>query len=122
LADNKHFHRLGYQQSENSRLPFYPAVVSLCFYHYQRAIRMAKVKLALIICDMLGIPVTFLGIAANIDNVKSAILFLMALIYLGFRTYFFVIRQKQSVREKDIDLWHKEQNKQERINRNKKSL
>ena len=81
---------------------------------------MAQIKWAWIICDMLGIPVTLLGIASNIDNIKSTILFIIAAIYLMIRAYYYAIRQQQAVREKDIDLWYKETDKQERINKNKK--
>lgn len=81
---------------------------------------MAQVKWALILCDMLGIPVTVLGIWANIDNIKSTVLFILALTYVMFRLYYYAIQKQQAVREKDLDLWHKEQDKIERINKAKK--
>lgn len=78
---------------------------------------MAQVKWALIICDMLGISATLMGILANWENVKSAILFFLALIFLMVRIYFYVLQKRQSVREKELELWHKEQDKQDRKNK-----
>lgn len=79
---------------------------------------MAQVKLVWILIDFLGIPLTLLGFIFNLDNVKSAIIAVLAIIYLMFRMYYYVIQKKQSIREKDIelqsktiDLWHKEQEK-----------
>lgn len=104
-----------YKQREGSGMAFYSAVIDMQLPYYKRVIQMAQIKWALLICDILGIPTTILGIAANLNNVRSTILFFVALLYLMCRTYFYVVKQKQSVREKDIELWHKEQDKQDRI-------
>lgn len=81
---------------------------------------MAQIKWAVWLADLLGISTTLLGFISNIDNVKSAILFILALTYMMFRIYFYVIQRQQSIREKEIDLWHQEQDKIERINKSKK--
>lgn len=80
---------------------------------------MAQIK-GWLLGDMFGLPVWLLGIIQNIDNVRSAVLFIVGLTYVMCRLYYFVIQRKQSVREKELDLWHKEQDKQDRINQNKK--
>lgn len=52
--------------------------------------RMAEIKASWILFNMIGIPVYILGIVNNLDNYKSAILFLMGLLYsctIIFRSY-----------------------------------
>lgn len=75
------------------------------------------VKIGWLIVDWLGIPLSLLGIYLNLDNVKSAIIAILAIIYLMLRTYFYFVQKKQAVQEKDIDIWHKEQDKIERQNK-----
>lgn len=83
---------------------------------------MAQVKWALILCDMLGIPATVLGIWANVDNIKSTILAILAIAYLMGTGYYRFRKMAQDEKSREIDLWHKEQDKQDRINKNKNSL
>lgn len=80
---------------------------------------MATLKWSLIIADILGIPIWMIGIVSNMDNIRSAILFILGLMYVMTRMYFFVIQKKQAIREKEIDLWNKEQDKQDRIKKSK---
>ncbi len=115
MASDKLSDKFGYQQRESYRLPFYYPGINLQLPYLKRTIKMAQVKWALILCDMLGIPVFFMGITANIDNVRSAVLFILATIYIMIRGYFFFVRQRQAVKEKDIELWHLNQDKQDRI-------
>lgn len=82
--------------------------------------RMVLNKLAWLIFDVFGIPTVLLGILNNLDNVKSVILIILGSIYLMIRTYFYFIQKNQAVRKEEIELWHKEQDKQERIDKNKK--
>lgn len=72
------------------------------------------VKIGWLIVDWLGIPLSLLGIYLNLDNVKSAIIAILAIIYLMLRTYFYFVQKNQAVREKEISLWHLEQDKMER--------
>lgn len=74
-------------------------------------------KIGWLIADWLGIPLSLLGIVVNIDNIKSTVIALIAIIYLMIRTYFYFVQKQQAVREKEIELWHKMQDKQERINK-----
>ena len=72
----------------------------------------------LLLADILGIPITILGFVFNLDNTKSAILFLVGLGYILTRWYFYAVQKKQAVKQKDmelksqsIDLWFREQEK-----------
>jgi hypothetical protein len=84
------------------------------YYHGEKK-TMANAKLVWMLMDFLGIPLTLLGIIANLDNVKSAILAILGIIYLMVRIYFYVIQKQQAVREKEYELWNKEQDKIDRI-------
>lgn len=77
--------------------------------------KVAQAKLMWIIADIIGLPVAFLGIVTNLDNVKSAIIAVLAITYLLLRLYFYFIQKQQAVREKEYELWEKEMNKQARI-------
>lgn len=120
MANNKFNHKLQYQQRESSGLPIYYPGFDMQLPFFKRVIKMAQIKWTLILCDMLGIPATLLGIVANLDNVRSVILFILALTYVMFRLYYYAVQKKQAVREKELELWHKEQDKIERINKSKK--
>jgi len=63
--------------------------------------------------DIIGIPMSVWGFILNIDNVKSAIIALLVIVYLMVRLYFYVVQKKQAVREKEYDLWFREMSKQE---------
>lgn len=69
---------------------------------------MAETKFALILFNLLGIPVYILGFFANLDNIKSAILFLLGLIYMMIQIYFNVIWAKQKTRMRELDIQQKE--------------
>lgn len=120
MADNKFNDWLEYQQRSGGGVAFHTTGVRLQLPSLKRITEMAQIKWALIICDWLGIPVTVLGIWANMTNVKSTILFIIASAYLMLRAYYYAIRQQQEARARDIDNWHKEQDKEDRINKNKK--
>jgi hypothetical protein len=68
--------------------------------------RMAQIKLGLWICDILGISSTVLGFLTNIDNIKSAILFILGAIYLSARAYFYIRLKDIQVRK---ELWEQKQ-------------
>lgn len=80
----------------------------------KRTIKMVHAKIYWLIADVIGIPSTILGILLNLDNIKSTILFIVALIWGMVRIYFHFKDRSQRVREKDIQLWHMEMDKQER--------
>lgn len=120
MANNKFDNWLEYQQRSGGRMVVYNLGLDMHLPYVKRIIQMAQIKWALILADLLGIPFYLLGITQNIDNIRSAILFIVGLIYIMFRMYFFVIQRRQAVKDKDIDIWNKEQDMHERINKNKK--
>lgn len=79
--------------------------------------------------DLIGISIILGGIAANIDNGKSFVLFMLAAMY-GVMRFVFTWKQKsQAVREKEIqlrereiELWHKEQDRRDRIDKTSRGV
>lgn len=120
MGNNINQNRMEREQSASGRLAVHSVSLSMQLPYLKRTIQMAQIKWALILADIFGIPVTILGIIQNWDNIRSAILFLVGLTYLMSRLYFYVIQRRQAVREKEIDLWFREQDKQDRINKTKK--
>lgn len=100
-------------------MAFYYPGIDMQLPYIKRVFKMATLKWSLIIADILGIPIWMIGIVSNMDNIRSAILFILGLMYVMTRMYFFVIQKKQAIREKEIDLWNKEQDKQDRIKKSK---
>lgn len=119
MASDQFGNEFRYKQRESSGLFVRNLGLSLQLSNYKRFIRMAQIKWALVFCDMLGIPATLLGIAANMNNIKSTILFIIAAIYLMLRAWFYAIRQQQEAKAREIENWHKQQDKIDRINKNK---
>ena len=117
MANNNWNNRLEYKRQPIGRVAFYNAGVSMQLSDLKRITKMAQIKLLWLICDIIGIPVTLLGIVANLDNIKSAILAILGIAYLMIRAYYYVIKSNQSVREKELDLWHLEQDKKDRMNK-----
>ena len=69
---------------------------------------MAETKFALIIFNLLGAGLTLAGILSNLDNIKSSILFLLGLVFIMIRIYFFVIWAKQKTRMRELEIMQKE--------------
>lgn len=55
--------------------------------------------IAWLIADVLGFSTAFIGWINNLDNVKSAIMFILGVIYLGARTYFYIRRGMNLLRK-----------------------
>lgn len=117
MADRKFINWLEHKQPKSSRVAVHSTGIDMQLYDFKRVNKMGQVKILWLICDIFGIPITLLGIVANLDNIKSAILAILGITYLMIRSYFYVIKSNQSVRDKELDLWHKEQDKQERISK-----
>lgn len=115
MANNQQFYRSEHQQRKDSGLPFHSSGINIELPDIKRINRMAQTKMILILCDLFGIPITFLGIIANMDNIKSAVLAILSISYLMLRGYFYFVKSNQSVRDKELELWGKEMDKQERI-------
>lgn len=115
MANNQQFYRGEHQQRKNSGLSFYSSGINIQLPDFKRINRMAQTKMIFILCDLFGIPITLLGIVANIDNIKSAILAILAIIYMMGTGYYRFRRLDQAQRDRELDLWHKQMDKEERI-------
>lgn len=69
----------------------------------QRATKMAETKIAVILLNLLGIPLCFYAFIENLDNIKGAVLFILALCFLMIRMYFFVVWAKQKTQRNELD-------------------
>lgn len=70
----------------------------------KRALAMAETKLTAILLNLIGIPFCFVSLFNRIDNLKGAISFLVALIFIGIRLYYFVIWANQKTRRTELEL------------------
>lgn len=120
MADSKFNNGMEYKQHENSRLAIHNIGVDMQLNNFKRTLKMAQIKALWILVDFLTGSFTVLGIVANFDNVKSNILFFLALIFLMTRIYFYVVQKRQDVKSKDFDLWEKEMEKKDKISKNGK--
>lgn len=76
--------------------------------------QMLQTKIMWAIADFFGGGSIVLGILTNLDNIKSAILFILGSIYAMVRVYYTIVQKNQAVREKEYELWNKEMDKKER--------
>lgn len=60
---------------------------------------------------MVGVPLYIYAFIRNIESVKSTVLFILAVIFLLVRMYYYVKKNNQALREKEYDLWEREENK-----------
>lgn len=115
MANNKQFYRGEHKQREDNWMAFHSAGSSIQLPNLKGGFKMAQVKMIWLICDIFGIPLTVLGIVANIDNIKSVILAILAIAYLMGTGYYRFRRLAQEERAREIDLWHKEMDKKDRM-------
>jgi Na+-driven multidrug efflux pump len=66
-----------------------------------------KITLSLI-SWIFGLPVTILGIAINLDNWKSAVIFVLAVIFWALKIFITWRKERQRYREKELELEQKE--------------
>lgn len=76
---------------------------------------MAYAKYMWILLDFIGLPTAVYGFILNMDNVKSSVIGLLAIIYLMCRIYFYVVEKKQAVRKKEFELWNLLMDKMDRL-------
>lgn len=115
MANYKQFYRSEHKQRENDWVAFHNAGSSIQLPDIKGGFKMAQVKMIWLICDIFGIPLTILGIFANIDNIKSVILAILAIAYLMGTGYYRFKRLAKEDEARSLDLWHKEMDKQERL-------
>lgn len=78
--------------------------------YVSRVFKMAQIKMALLLADILGFSSFFLGWVSNIDSVKSAVLFILGSIYLMIRTYYYFVHNKNKARR---DQWEQQMRESE---------
>lgn len=120
MADRKHNNGMEHKQYSDSGMAFYNNSNDMQLLNIKRVNKMAQVKLMWLLCDFFGIPITLMGIISNIDNIKSAILAVLSVAYLCVRGYYYIKQKEQALRDKDFDLWNKEEDKKERMRKNGK--
>lgn len=103
-----------FQQERSNRLAFRGVPLDLDDSDANRNKRMAETKIILFLANWIGYPLYIFAFISNLDNVKSTILFICAVLFFMVRTYFYIIKSKQQVREKEFDLKEKELNAMER--------
>lgn len=81
----------------------------------RKTIKMHYTKAGWLIADIIGIPTSLYGFLQNIDNIKSTLIAILAISYLALRIYVYWRRSDIEIRKEEIELWEKELNKQERI-------
>jgi len=113
MASSNFNNKVGNQRCDSSSGSVHYIVSNLQLSNNKRGNKMGA-KIGWIIADWLGIPLSLLGIYFNLDNIKSTIIAILSIIYLMMRIYFYYIKNSQSIREKEYDLWHREIDKEER--------
>lgn len=73
--------------------------------------KMAQFKIAWLIADLLGFSSAFLGWINNLDNVKSAVLFIIGSVYMMARTYFYIRRGNNQIRKEKWEQGEREKKK-----------
>ncbi len=76
-------------------------------YVHQRN-KMAESKIVFFILNMLLPPMYIYAFIVNIDNVKSTILFILAVIFSSVRFYFWVLKEQQMKRKREMELEQQE--------------
>lgn len=69
---------------------------------------MAEVKIMAIIGNFLGYPLLGFTIWINLQSWKSDILFILSGLFLAVKIYFYIRKQSQDVKSRDLSLFKKE--------------
>lgn len=64
---------------------------------------MAETKFVALILNLIGVPLCFIAFFDNINNIKSAVIFIVALTFLMIRMYFYVIWAKQKTEKQRME-------------------
>lgn len=114
MASNSINNGVGNQRHESSGNPLYNTLPDLSVPDIKRRFKMGE-KVGWLIADWLGVPISFLGIIVNWDNILSKIIAGIGIVYLTIRTVFFYIDKRQTMKERNLKIWHDEQDKLERM-------
>lgn len=103
MGNNKFNNRMERKQHESSSRIIHLADLDDMHNPYKRIIKMAETKFAVLILNLIGVPLCFIAFLDNLDNIKSAVIFLVALIFLMIRLYFYVIWAKQKTEKQKME-------------------
>lgn len=103
MGNNKFNNRMERKQHQSSIRTIHLAYPNDSNNPYKRIFKMAETKFAVLILNLIGVPLCFIAFWNNIDNVKSAVIFLVALIFLLIRIYFYVIWAKQKTEKQRLE-------------------
>lgn len=100
-----------YKQQESSRYSFSPINGDYWIHTIQRVKEMATAKLALIIADLLGIPISLYALFfVDLDVFQRAVIWLLVVGYLGARLYFYIVFSNHKKRQNELDIMERENN------------
>lgn len=102
-------YKRGHQQQQSNRLPLFALPWGLPMDIYKRIERMAEVKFILLIGNFLGYSMTgYVLIFASINGWKTDILWFLSALFLAVRIYFYVRKQIQEIKNRNLSLMKKE--------------
>lgn len=81
----------------------------------KKSLQMAVTKFIVSLLGWIGFPLLGISWIANMDSIKSTIIFIVSLCMVLIRFYFWVVRAAQNKRLKDIEILERERDL--RINR-----
>lgn len=69
---------------------------------------MADSKVVMFLLKFILPPLYIFAWLSNLDNIKSTILFIFALLFMMIRMYFWIIRARQNNRMRELDILERE--------------
>jgi hypothetical protein len=107
MGNNELFYRGNGEQRNSGSSSFYTANSSMSVLVH-KGLKMAESKALMLILSILWPPIYIFAWLSNLDNIKSTILFIVALIMGMIRFYFWIIRTRQNNRLKELDILERE--------------
>jgi magnesium-transporting ATPase (P-type) len=102
-------------ESNSNRIDVYDTSIAIQLSNFKRFTKMAQIRALWILVDFFVGSFTIAGIVTNYDNFKAWVLFAASLTFLIIRGVVYVIQKKQAIKDKELDIWEKEQDKLDRI-------
>lgn len=115
-----------YKRNIDSKGPIHPIPIDLLHGLVNRTKKMAEFKVGLILAYVIGVPLWIFAYVPNFDSWKGNVLFIiMAIYWTGMIIFNFRRKIRLEAKEKseqllrDIEAWHKEQDRLEREEKRK---
>lgn len=107
MGNNELFYRDNDEQRNGSSYRFHSSHRNMSVLVH-KGLKMAESKALILLFNILWPPLYFIAWFSNLDNIKSTILFIVALVMGMVRFYFWVIRTKQNNRLKELEIMERE--------------